>query len=151
MRQPRETRAGLDENSVSRTIVSAAGERADELSALAGGAGRAKALEGAVAARIAEATEASDVTKPDEAGSWYALVDSATEGFAAYQCLRACGFNVRVAPAPRGVQACCGMSVLVCDAREVGAVRKAVRREGLAVTEFVLVAGTCDARRDRFC
>ena len=82
---------------------------------------------------------------------WYALVDSATEGFAAYQALRAAGFDVRIAPAPRGVQACCGMSIAFGDPAEVEAARYVAAERGLAITEFVQVAGSRDARRDRFC
>lgn len=90
---------------------------------------------------------------PDAASNaqWYALVDSAAEGFAAYQALRGGGFDVRIAPAPRGVQACCGMSVAFGDPTEVDAARGFAAERGLAITKFVQVVGVRDARRDRFC
>lgn len=84
-------------------------------------------------------------------GAWYALVESATEGFAAYQKLRAEGFSVRIAPAPRGVQACCGMSIVFGDEAEVERARKYAAKEALAVTEFVRVESAPNPRRDRFC
>ena len=55
------------------------------------------------------------------------------------------------APAPRGVQACCGMSIAFGDPAEVEAARDVAAERGLAITEFVQVAGSRDARRDRFC
>ena len=90
---------------------------------------------------------------PDAASNaqWYALVDSATEGFAAYQTLRGAGFDVRIAPAPRGVQACCGMSVAFGDPTEVDAARGFAAERGLAIAKFVQAVGVRDARRDRFC
>ena len=62
-------------------------------------------------------------------GAWYALVESATEGFAAYQKLRAEGFSEA----------------------EVERARKYAAKEALAVTEFARVESAPDPRRDRFC
>ena len=56
----------------------------------------------------------------------YVLVRTCTEGFDLYQRFVDAGVPVRVAPAPHGMQACCGASVLP-DPEVVDAAAEAVR------------------------
>lgn len=82
--------------------------------------------------------------------AWYVLVSSHTEGLGLYRRLRSAGFAVRIAPVPHGLQACCGMSVLVGEA-EVDAVRAFMDRENCPYEDVVRVEHAIDAGRDRFC
>ena len=73
----------------------------------------------------------------------YVLVRTSTEGFDLYQRLVDAGVPARVAPAPHGMQACCGTSVLL-DPEVVDAARLVieaapypiVREFGLAHSKF---------------
>lgn len=82
--------------------------------------------------------------------SCYVLVESHTQGLALYQELKRAGLGVRIAPAPRGVAACCGMSLLA-DAGAEDAVRRAVEEGGLAHDRIVEVETDINPHRDRFC
>lgn len=55
----------------------------------------------------------------------YVLVRTSTEGFDLYQRLVDAGVPARVAPAPHGMQACCGTSVLL-DPEVVDAARPVI-------------------------
>ena len=45
--------------------------------------------------------------------AYYILVESSTAGWALYTALREAGCVARIAPVPRGLQACCGVSLLL--------------------------------------
>lgn len=112
------------------------GSRCEE-SATKGGAGAPASAEDAASAARSQA-------------AWYVLVRSHTEGLGLYRQLRGAGFPVRIAPVPHGLQACCGMSVLVGEA-EVDAVRAFMDRENCPYEDVVRVERAIDAGRDRFC
>lgn len=73
----------------------------------------------------------------------YVLVRTSTEGFDLYQRLVDAGVPARVAPAPHGMQACCGTSVLL-DSEVVDAAPHPIER-------IVCVAGAINPVRDTYC
>lgn len=82
---------------------------------------------------------------------FYVLVDGATEGMRLYEALCGRGCRVRVAPAPRGVTACCGVSLRV-EADAIEAVRAALADPAMPPYDRVVeLEDTVDPRRDRFC
>ena len=82
---------------------------------------------------------------------FYVLVHSSTEGLALFRGLRERGCRVRIAPAPRGHTACCGMSVMV-DPADMPAVRAALDGDpALAYDRVIELANTIDPLRDAYC
>lgn len=80
----------------------------------------------------------------------YVLVRTGTEGFDLYQRLVDAGVPARVAPAPHGMQACCGTSVLL-DSEVVDAARRAIEAAPHPIVRIVCVAGAIDPARDTYC
>lgn len=85
------------------------------------------------------------------ASAYYILVESTTAGWALYTALKEAGCSVRIAPVPRGFQACCGMSILV-DPENIDGVRAALEAPGMPGYEDIVEHGIdLDPRRDRYC
>lgn len=83
--------------------------------------------------------------------AFYLLVNSTTEGMALYRGLREQGCRVRVAPVPRDVTACCGVSVMV-EPDDMPAVRAALAADpSLPCKDVVELKGAIDPGRDVFC
>lgn len=83
--------------------------------------------------------------------AYYILVESSTAGMALYQALRKQGCVVRISPVPRGLQACCGVSLLV-KPQHIEAVRAALDLPGMPPNEGVVeLENQINPRRDVFC
>lgn len=82
--------------------------------------------------------------------AWYVLVRSHTDGFALLEALRAQNVSARVAPAPHGVQACCGMSLLI-DSSQVEAVRAIIEAGPTPAEGIIEVENAIDPSRNKFC
>lgn len=80
----------------------------------------------------------------------YVLVRTSTEGFDLYQRFVDAGVPVRVAPAPHGMQACCGASVLL-DPEVVDAARRVIEAAPHPIERIVRVAGAINPVRDTYC
>lgn len=80
----------------------------------------------------------------------YVLVCTSTEGFDLYQRLVDAGVPARVAPAPHGMQACCGTSVLL-DPEVVDAARRVIEAAPQPIERIVRVAGAINSARDTYC
>ena len=80
----------------------------------------------------------------------YVLVRTSTEGFDLYQRLVDAGVPARVAPAPHGMQACCGTSVLL-DPEVVDAARPIIEVAPYPIERIVRVAGAINPARDTYC
>ena len=80
----------------------------------------------------------------------YVLVRTSTEGFDLYQRLVDAGVPARVAPAPHGMQACCGTSVLL-DPEVVDAARRVIEAAPHPIERIVRVAGAINPARDTYC
>lgn len=80
----------------------------------------------------------------------YVLVRTSTEGFDLYERLTKAGVPARVAPAPHGMQACCGTSVLL-DPEVVDAARAVIDVAPYPIERIVRVAGAIDPTRDTYC
>jgi hypothetical protein len=84
-------------------------------------------------------------------GRYYVLVATSTAAFALYKKLKASGCGVRVAPAPRVEQACCGTAVML-EPGSLAAVEQALREQPCEGFERIVFAPTVpNARRDKFC
>lgn len=82
---------------------------------------------------------------------FYVLVDSSTEGFSLYTHLRQQGCQVRIAPAPRGHTACCGMSIMA-DASDIPDVRAALDADpSLRYDRIIELENPIDPHRDVYC
>lgn len=82
---------------------------------------------------------------------FYVLVNSSTEGLALFRALRERSCKVRIAPAPRGHTACCGMSLLV-EPADMPAVRSELAADPtLAYDRIIEIENTIDPHRDAFC
>lgn len=80
----------------------------------------------------------------------YVLVRTSTEAFDLYERIRAAGVPARVAPAPHGMQACCGTSVML-EPEDVDRARKVIEAAPYPIERIVRVTGAIDPSRDRFC
>lgn len=80
----------------------------------------------------------------------YVLVRTSTEAFDLYERIRSAGVPARVAPAPHGMQACCGTSVML-DPEDVDRARGVIDAAPYPIERIVEVAGAIDPLRDRFC
>ena len=82
---------------------------------------------------------------------FYLLVESTTQGWSLYSFLRDAGCTCRIAPVPRGLQACCGMSVMV-DAADMEAVRTALAlSECPGYVDIVEMENQYNPKRDVYC
>lgn len=102
---------------------------------------------------MAGAVCTSDSTKiPDKAATiFYILVHSSTEGMSLYQALRSHNLAVRIAPAPRGQVACCGMSIMVKPCH-MPAVQSILQEDSsLTYDRVVEVEDLRDSHRDAYC
>lgn len=83
--------------------------------------------------------------------SFYVLVESATTGMALYEYVRAQGCKARIAPVPRGLTACCGMSLLVNPA-DIDCVKKALVLPKAPPHERVVeLENQINPHRDQYC
>ena len=81
----------------------------------------------------------------------YILVENTTEGWALYNALREAGCRCRIAPVPRGLQACCGMSVMVDD-DDMGPVREALALPDTpGYVDIVEMENQYNPKRDVYC
>lgn len=80
----------------------------------------------------------------------YVLDRTSTEGFDLYQRFVDAGVPACVAPAPHGMQACCGTSVLL-DPEVVDAARPVIEVAPYPIVRIVRVAGAIDPARDTYC
>ena len=82
---------------------------------------------------------------------YYILVESTTAGWALYSALKDAGCSCRIAPVPRGLQACCGMSVLV-NSDAIDAVRAALNQPGMpGYIDIVEMENQYNPHRDVYC
>ncbi|MDO5334655.1 MAG: DUF3343 domain-containing protein [Coriobacteriia bacterium] len=83
--------------------------------------------------------------------SYYVLVEGTTEGMALYAALRDAGCKVRISPVPRGLQSCCGMSLLV-KADDMPDVRAALELPGMPGYERIVeMENQINPNRDVYC
>lgn len=83
--------------------------------------------------------------------AFYILVESTTAGMALYSALRGHGCVVRISPAPRGVQVCCGVSLLV-NPEDMPAVRAALElADTPGYVDIVELPNQIDPHRDVYC
>lgn len=82
--------------------------------------------------------------------AWYVLVRSHTEGFELYNRMKADGIPARIAPAPHGLQACCGMSLML-DEEHVEDARRFIEEASFPIERIVEVDNAIDPKRDRYC
>ena len=78
------------------------------------------------------------------------LVRTSTEAFDLYERIRDAGVPARVAPAPHGMQACCGTSVML-DPADVDRARAVIDEAPYPIERIVRVAGAVDPSRDKSC
>lgn len=91
--------------------------------------------------------------KEDAVGNaaYYILVDSTTAAMGLYRALRQRGCQVRVAPVPRGVTACCGTSLMV-EPDQLPAVQATLDADPpLAYQSIVRLDNAIDPNRNVFC
>lgn len=82
---------------------------------------------------------------------YYVLVDSSTDGWELVRILKERGCECRIAPVPRGLQACCGMSILV-KKEEIDKVREVL--DSIETPRYVAIVervNSYDPHRDAFC
>ena len=73
----------------------------------------------------------------------YVLVRTSTEAFDLYERIRDAGVPARVAPAPHGMQACCGTSVML-EPADVERARAVIDEAPYPIERIVRVAGAVD-------
>lgn len=83
--------------------------------------------------------------------AYYILVRNHSEGFELRSRLREENIDVRIAPAPHGVQACCGMSLVLTDEQETERARLFIEEHDLPIEGIVKVENAFDPDRGRFC
>lgn len=81
----------------------------------------------------------------------YILVRNHSEGFELLAKLKGEGIRARIAPAPHGVRACCGMSLVLADREQAGRVRSFLEDVKFPVEGIVEVENAFDPNRGRFC
>ncbi|MDO4182289.1 MAG: DUF3343 domain-containing protein [Coriobacteriia bacterium] len=82
---------------------------------------------------------------------YYILVESTTQGWALYNALRAADCACRIAPVPRGLQACCGMAVLV-ESDAIEGVRAALAAPEMpGYVDIVQMENQYNPKRDVYC
>lgn len=80
----------------------------------------------------------------------YVLVRTSTEAFDLYERIRDASVPARVAPAPHGMQACCGTSVML-EPADVERARAVIDEAPYPIERIVRVTGAVDPSRDKFC
>lgn len=85
------------------------------------------------------------------ASASYILVRNHSEGFELLSILKKEGIRARIAPAPHGARACCGMSLVLNDRAEADRARSVVEEAGFPIEGIVEVENAFDPDRGRFC
>lgn len=81
----------------------------------------------------------------------FILVRNHTEGFELLALLKGRGIEAKVAPAPYGARACCGMSLAIADSIQAELARATLEETGFPVDGIVEVDNAFDPNRGRFC
>ena len=83
--------------------------------------------------------------------TFYVLVESSTVGWQLYNKLRSAGASLRISPVPRGLQACCGMSLLV-EPKDIDKVKSLLEQPGMPPYEDIVeIQNQRDPTRDVYC
>jgi Fe-S oxidoreductase len=84
------------------------------------------------------------------AKQYYVLFYEHMTGMALYNMLKEQGIKTVIAPAPRSLSACCGISLLVGE-RDVETIRSFVQVHELRIADIASVENGYDKFRDKFC
>lgn len=75
---------------------------------------------------------------------------SHADAFALHECARAHGYSTRISTTPRGIQASCGVALLV-ECGDVAHLEELARRERIDMEDIVPLPCQIDPRRDKYC
>jgi len=83
-------------------------------------------------------------------GHYYVLFRDHTTGMELYNGLKELGIRAVIAPTPRSLSRCCGISLMVLE-EDVDVIREYVSAHQIPVLDIAWLDGQPDRYRDRFC
>ncbi|MDL2252903.1 DUF3343 domain-containing protein [Ruminococcaceae bacterium OttesenSCG-928-I18] len=81
---------------------------------------------------------------------WYVLFPNHNEGMMLHKLLRQSGLSSTIAPTPRVLSKCCGISLIV-EQEELDKIRQIVENNEIDILEIQGVTKDVDPGRDRYC
>lgn len=85
-----------------------------------------------------------------DAVQYYVLFENHDNGMRLYKSLKGEGIKCTIAPTPRQVSKCCGISLMVNE-EDIPRIRECVQREQIEILDIKGVARSFNPRRDKYC
>ncbi|MCP1102067.1 hypothetical protein M2454_001713 [Aequitasia blattaphilus] len=80
----------------------------------------------------------------------YILFPNHENGMRLYKELGAIGIKTTIAPTPRSLSKCCGISLLI-KKEDIEAIQKCIQEHSIEILEFAEVEKDINPNRDRYC
>lgn len=81
---------------------------------------------------------------------YYVLFPNHDNGLRLHKELKTLGVRARIAPTPRVLSKCCGISLLV-EEKDVGMIRECVEKNGIDILGIEKIKKDINPHRDRYC
>lgn len=80
----------------------------------------------------------------------YILFHDHTTGMELYNCLKAQGIKTIIAPTPRKLSKCCGISLFVKE-QDIAAIRSFIQENAVDILDIAALENNHDIYRDKYC
>ncbi len=80
----------------------------------------------------------------------YVLFPNHDNGMRLYQELKKLGLKVTIAPTPRSVSKCCGISLIVQE-KDLDRIRACIREHEIEILKIAAIKRDINANRDKYC
>lgn len=80
----------------------------------------------------------------------YVLFPNHDNAMRLYKELKALGVRATIAPTPRVLSTCCGVSLLV-EEKDIDAIRACIKEHGIEILKIEAIERDINSRRDKYC
>ena len=80
----------------------------------------------------------------------FILFHDHTSGMELYRKLKERDIRATIAPTPRSISKCCGISLLVRE-EDLAGIRNVIKEEKISIMNIVTLENSFDTHRDKFC
>lgn len=82
---------------------------------------------------------------------YYIIFPDVENGKRLNELLKEVKISVTIAPTPREVSKCCGISLLIKNKSDLPSVRECIEKNNIEITDIFELKTKKDPKRDRFC
>lgn len=80
----------------------------------------------------------------------YVLFPNHDNGMRLYKELKAQGVRAVIAPTPRALSKCCGISLLI-EEKDIPAINECIKEHGIEILDITAVEKDINPNRDKYC